>query len=430
VTVSVADPVADWAESGVVALTGRADGPPLVPPGCAATSARSAEREFRQLTAGHRAEAVPIGWHRLLAERTALTGATRCAPWSVGGTARAVATADGWVAINLARSDDVAAVPALVDATSPDLDLAGAWRAVDAWAAQRSSAEVVERAGLLGLPCGAVPGGPSPGATTDRADPVVARPVEVASGAASPGGSSPLVVDLSALWAGPLCAHLLGTAGARVVKVEIADRLDGARRGEPRFYDLLNAGHDSVVIDLARAADRQLLSRLLDVADIVVSASRPRAWVSMGIDPYDVCGQSPTTWVAVTAYGLAEGDRVGFGDDVAMAAGLVAREPGSEQPPLPVGDAIADPLTGMHAAVAALASYRAGGSRLLDVSMRDVVAATVGVAATAQVAAPSAGGGWTVEGATRVCRVQGPVARTPFAAAATPGRDTERWRCA
>ena len=40
----------------------------------------------------------------------------------------------------------------------------------------------------------------------------------------------PLVVDLSALWAGPLCAHLLGLAGARVVKVESLGRPDGARR--------------------------------------------------------------------------------------------------------------------------------------------------------------------------------------------------------
>lgn len=41
------------------------------------------------------------------------------------------------------------------------------------------------------------------------------------------------VVDFSALWAGPLYAHLLGLAGASVVKVETPQRLDGARRGHP-----------------------------------------------------------------------------------------------------------------------------------------------------------------------------------------------------
>jgi crotonobetainyl-CoA:carnitine CoA-transferase CaiB-like acyl-CoA transferase len=67
---------------------------------------------------------------------------------------------------------------------------------------------------------------------------------------------------------------------------------------------------------------------------------------------------------------------VGFGDDVAMASGLTARDSDDDQP-LPCGDAIADPLTGMHAAVHALASFRSGGSRLLDVAMSEVVAGTV-----------------------------------------------------
>jgi hypothetical protein len=82
----------------------------------------------------------------------------------------------------------------------------------------------------------------------------------------------------------------------------------------------------------------------------------------------------------------------------------------------------------MHAAVAALASYRTGGSRLLDVSMRDVVAATVAGGAAGQVAAQPIGDDWTVEGVDGRWQVQAPVARTSSAATAAPGRDTERWR--
>jgi hypothetical protein len=406
------DRIADWADSGVVPLTGRADGPPLVPAGFAATAARDAERAFRLLLTDLDSSEVPAGWHRLLGERAALTGASRRGPWSVGGTCRAVATADGWVAVNLARDTDIAAVPALVEG-DVEAGPEGAWQAVDAWATVHSGAEVVAQATLLGLPCGLVP--PvvdEPGAAAEQTRRVPIATVELGRGARPPAGSRPLVVDLSALWAGPLCAHLLGTAGAQVVKVEAANRLDGARRGQPEFYDLLNAGHDSVVVNLSAAEDRHLLQHLLDLADVVVTASRPRAWVSLGVDPYDVCGRSPTTWVAVTAYGLAEGDRVGFGDDVAMAGGLVAREP--DQPrPLPAGDAIADPLTGMSAAVAALASYRAGGSRLLDVSMRDVVGSTVAC-------------GGPVDDPPAQLRM--PVARRSGGAAASPGRDTERWR--
>jgi hypothetical protein len=97
-----------------------------------------------------------------------------------------------------------------------------------------------------------------------------------------------------------------------------------------------------------------------------------------------------------------------------MAAGLLAREPGSDIP-LPCGDAIADPLAGMTAAVAALGSYRAGGSRLLDVSMHAVVAATLTGDLASAVADPD-----------RACPPPTPRATTGEAAA--PGRDTETWR--
>jgi crotonobetainyl-CoA:carnitine CoA-transferase CaiB-like acyl-CoA transferase len=244
-------------------------------------------------------------------------------------------------------------------------------------------------------------------------DPV--RAVPIADGIAPGRSGRPLVVDLSALWAGPLCCHLLGLAGARVVKVESSGRLDGARRGSREFYDLLNIGKDSVAVDLAVAQDRDLLARLVRRADIVVSASRPRAWAALGLDPYGVGRESPTTWVAITAYGLDQGERIGFGDDVAMTAGLVAYEP-DDPMPLPCGDAIADPLTGLQAAVAALTSYQAGGSRLLDVSMHGVVRATLD-GTTSTVASG---------------RVTPPTARSlrsvGATAAAQPGRDNDRWR--
>ena len=87
----------------------------------------------------------------------------------------------------------------------------------------------------------------------------------------------PLVVDLSSLWAGPLCAHLLGLAGARVVKLESTRRPDGARSGPPDFFSLLNAGKASVALDFGTRCGRGKLRRLLERADIVVESARPRA---------------------------------------------------------------------------------------------------------------------------------------------------------
>lgn len=407
---------ADWAESGVVDLTGYVDGPPMVPPGRAASMAREAERAFLAMTDSR---TVPRGWHRLLAERAATTGAKRRAPWSVGGSCRAVAARDGWVAMSLARESDVTSVGALVEAAAVGSEEL-AWRAVDAWAAERAVSDIVARAELLGMPCGEIPDEPKPSRGT------AVGWTDIMDGAPPEEEEAPLVVDLSALWAGPLCAHLLGAAGGHVVKVEVSGRLDGAREGDPDFYRLLNADHDSVVVDLAREADRDLLQRLCERADIVITACRPRAWTSLGLFPYEICRRTPTTWVAITAYGLEHGDRVGFGDDVAMAAGMVVW--GDDRRPLPCGDAIADPLAGMYAAVDALGSYRIGGSRLLDVSMRDVVAGTiVGERVAAPVVEPVEGG-WVLKHRARDSRVEPPTGREPSGVAAAPGRDTERWR--
>ena len=58
------------------------------------------------------------------------------------------------------------------------------------------------------------------------------------------------MVELGSLWAAPLCGSLLAAAGADVVKVESIGRPDGARRGPPAFFDLLNGGKRSVALDL------------------------------------------------------------------------------------------------------------------------------------------------------------------------------------
>lgn len=131
----------------------------------------------------------------------------------------------------------------------------------------------VDRITLLGLPGAAVPEQPTGPARA---------PVQTWPGAPRHAAEQPPVLDFTALRAGPLCAHLLGRAGACVIKVESRDRLDGARQ-TPAFFDLLHAGHESIVVDFAREADRALLRALVGAADVVLEASRPRALRHLGL---------------------------------------------------------------------------------------------------------------------------------------------------
>jgi crotonobetainyl-CoA:carnitine CoA-transferase CaiB-like acyl-CoA transferase len=115
------------------------------------------------------------------------------------------------------------------------------------------------------------------------------------------------------------------------------------------------------------------LAGLLDVADVVIEASRPRALEQAGLDAATRAPRSGRVWVRITGYGTADGlgNRVAFGDDAAVAGGLVGRGAGG---PVFCGDAIADPLTGLEAASAVLESLDRGGGEVIDVAMAGVAA--------------------------------------------------------
>lgn len=369
-----ADAATLWARSGAMALTGRADGPPVVAP---AALALAAQRCAQSLCARARrgGVALELDGPALLGERAALAGLARRGRISAGGASRLLPTADSWIAVSLARADDVASIPAWLEVATPEAD--AAWDAVAHAVATRETHDLIARARLLGL------------AVAEAVDPpVAARPgVQVAARGAAlerDRAQRPLVVDLSSLWAGPLCTQLLQCAGAQVVKVESCARPDGARAGPAAFFDLLNAGKPSVALDFATAPGRDALRRLLERADIVVESARPRALRQLGIDAESLVAAKPgLTWVSITGYGRSEPEAewVAFGDDAATAAGLAVVAGRGDDGPLFCADAVADPLAGLHAADAALACWQEGGGALLDVALCSVAAEALASAA-------------------------------------------------
>lgn len=332
--------VAAWATSGAMALSGTPTGPPLVAPGQPAST-----------VAAHLA-ALGIDRPGVLGERAAHAGLGPNAPWSCGGAMRILPASDGEsLALSLPRPEDRLLIPALVED-----DVIEEWTAVADWLARTSGEDAEARVHLLGLAGGLVrhrPAPPIPAMTT------------------RPDLRGALVVDLTALWAGPLCGALLGELGAQVIKVESRQRPDGARNGPPAFFESLNGAKRQVQVDL-RTEFHELRS-LVASADLVLESSRPRALRHLGLDAEEVVA-SGTSWVSITARGRAS-DTIGFGDDVAACAGLVGRSDGAL---LPVGDALADPLTGVLATTLAGAALTGPTATLVDVSMLDASASTLG----------------------------------------------------
>ncbi|SMB21132.1 L-carnitine dehydratase/bile acid-inducible protein F [Sterolibacterium denitrificans] len=373
-------PAIAWAQSGAMVLTGRADGPPQMCPLPLASCVDGVARALTALLAatGGRWQAALPGVETL-GERAALGGLVRQGPISAGGACRLLRAADGWLAVSLPRADDWDLLAAWLESESGFAAGAGdgdaAWQALAGLLRERPLAALIERGRLLGLALAAV---------ADVAD-IEQRPAawfearRIATQArqrrCEPGYRPPLVVDLSSLWAGPLCSHLLQLAGARVIKVESRQRPDGARRGAADFYDLMNHGKASVALDFASSQGIAQLRALLARADIVIEASRPRALRQLGICAEDLIAANPRlSWLAISGHGrdAPQGEWIAYGDDAGVAAGLSGVMLDLTGEPMFCGDAIADPLTGWHAALAALAAYLGGGGQLVALALTDV----------------------------------------------------------
>ena len=365
-----------WAQSGLMSLTGPEHGAPLVPAFDAMTGIDGLMDELRL-------SAVAFG-ARLDIDASALGGRAHLLNLRRGGrqscnrSCRLFEARDGWIALSLPRPSDIEMLPAWLGI---EVD-ADPWQAAGQRVKRFDRAELTAMAEGLPLAFAILPDIDEPvaSAATAAATATAAASATAAAAAAacarrtsSPvrAGHSPLAIDLSALWAGPLCGQLLRQVGARVIKVESAARPEPARQAWPVFFDLLNAGKESLVLDFGNAAHRAQLRALIEAADIVISSVRPRALEQLDLDPAELIrGRPALVWIAITAHGWRgiDGQRVGFGDDAAVAAGLVAT--GSDGRPAFMADAIADPLTGMSAAAAALRAHQQGAGGIYDISLR------------------------------------------------------------
>jgi CoA-transferase family III len=335
-----------------------------------------ADRTIARLAAATGAKSIAtLDGATLMCERAMLRGMRIPGRTSAGGGCRLFDAPGDTVAINLARPADRELLPALfeTDTLNPYDQEAIATRI-----AHSDAAALILRGRSMGLAI----------ASERETLPSPVKPCsQLTTGceASAERRKSPRVLDLSSLWAGPLAAHLLWLAGADVVKVESRLRPDAARWGEATFYALLNQGKASAALDFTDTADRQVLLSLIAAADIVIESARPRALAQLGIDVAQLVRTTPgLVWLSITGHG-AEGEAggwVGFGDDCGVAAGLTAALRAASGATGFVGDAIADPLTGVEAARVAWDAWESQRGGRFALAMSHVVAAAVRAART------------------------------------------------
>lgn len=190
------------------------------------------------------------------------------------------------------------------------------------------------------------------------------------------------MLDVSTILAGPLASSLLGEFGAEVIKIEHPVEGDPARLYPPledgvsAAWRMLGRVKRSVTIDLHRPEAAGLVGRLAAAADIVVTNFRPGTLRRYRIDFDDLRAYRPDlVMVHVSAFGRTGpyADRPGFARVAEAFAGLTHRtgEPG--RPPVFAGYPVADGVTGIYAAFAALLALRqrdlTGEAQLADIPL-------------------------------------------------------------
>jgi crotonobetainyl-CoA:carnitine CoA-transferase CaiB-like acyl-CoA transferase len=191
------------------------------------------------------------------------------------------------------------------------------------------------------------------------------------------------VIDLGTVVAGPFAATLLADFGAEVIKVELPGRGDTLRHlgpiknGASLWFVADARGKQSITLDLRRLQGRDLLLRLVAVADALVENFIPGTLDGWGLDTQTLLRANPRLIIArASGYGQTGPYRKRPGyDRVGVAFGglwHITGLPDSE--PVRPGTSLADYLTGAFGALGLMfALYhrdaRGGEAQEIDASL-------------------------------------------------------------
>ncbi len=98
------------------------------------------------------------------------------------------------------------------------------------------------------------------------------------------------VLDLSRVFAGPMCGMVLGDFGAEVIKVEHPGRGDDTRdwgirigKTETTYYNSMNRNKRSITIDLQSPEGVKIIHDLLPKVDVVIHNFKTGGAEKLGI---------------------------------------------------------------------------------------------------------------------------------------------------
>lgn len=192
------------------------------------------------------------------------------------------------------------------------------------------------------------------------------------------------VLDLTHVLAGPFASHTLQDLGAQVIKVERPGTGDDTRAfppfvaGQSAYFAALNAGKQSIALDLKAEGDRAIFERLLARADVLMENYRPGVMARLGYGWEALHARLPRlVCAAVSGFGQTGPDAGKPAYDMVVQArgGVMSITGESGGPPVRVGASIGDIVAGMYLTQGILAALyqreMTGLGAFIDVGMLD-----------------------------------------------------------
>ena len=202
-------------------------------------------------------------------------------------------------------------------------------------------------------------------------------------------------VELANVLAGPFCGYHLARLGASVIKVEHPHGGDLARRlgADPAMahramglsFVAVNAGKQSVAVDLKDSRGTKIVRELARRSDVVLENFRPGVMDRLGLG-YEVLAQDNPRLIycAVSGFGQTGpwAGRPAYDQIVQGLSGAMSVTGDARTAPLRTGFPMSDTFGGLAAAfavAAALVDQRATGrGRFIDVSLLEATLAGMG----------------------------------------------------
>ena len=196
------------------------------------------------------------------------------------------------------------------------------------------------------------------------------------------------VLELGNFVAAPFAGKIFGEFGAEVIKVEDPKRGDSLRnwrvmhKGTSLWWYVHARNKKSITLDLREQEGQEMVRELAKDADVIIENFRPGTLEKWGIGYEDIKKINPSIIMTrISGYGQTGPyrDKVGFGSVAESMGGLRYLTGFPDRPPVRVGLAIGDSMSGLYAVIGTLMALRARDNdplrrgQYVDVALNEAV---------------------------------------------------------